>query len=705
MDPDAHRYFDRELSWLSFNGRVLQEARDPSVPLFDRLLFLSIFSSNLDEFFRVRVAALRSLLRLRKKKRRKLDFDPGELLREIRRRVTEQQELFGDTFRGQILPELEEHGIVLVDERTVAGDAAAHAAAHFREHVAPILEVQTLQRSGPAPFLVDRRLYLVVELWEPGPAALTGQLPDYALVAVPSDVLPRFVPLPHPTLRPVIFLDDVLRLGLPSLFPEQRVGESCAVKLSRDADLYLEDEFEGDLVEKIRKGLSRRDQGVPSRFLYDARTPAAMLDFLQDRLELEGDDLVPGWRYHNLHDFARFPRFGLDELSAPPVEPLPHPVLTRADSVLAAVAEKDRVLHFPYQSYQPVVRFLEEAADDPDVRRIWITLYRVADDSAVVRALVRAARRGIPVTAFVEVKARFDEESNLRWADEMEAAGVRVLYSMPGLKVHAKLALVARDENGAEGHYAYLGTGNFNERTARVYADHGLLTADPRLTGEVRALFDSLAGEAREPSLRHLLVAPEHLRKGFEDLVAGEVEEARSGGAGRMILKMNSLEDRSMIDRLYRAGREGVRIELIVRGICCLIPGAADSGEGIRGRSIVDRFLEHARVYVFGAGGEERIYLASADWMNRNLSHRVEVAFPLYDPDVREEVRTILDLQRMDNVKARMLDAEQSNAYVPRDGAAPVRSQEATYRYLAGLLDISEGARRDASGVDVSSSG
>lgn len=683
MGKDKLPFINRELSWLAFNGRVLQEAQDPGVPLFERLGFLAIFSSNLDEFFRVRVASLRSLGRLKKKEVGRLDFNPAKLLRQIHTVVTAQQELFGEILRGQILPELERHGIFLIDERRVSPAQGAVLRGYFDEQVRPLLQPVMLSLEEPPPFLENRHLYLIVELWPGDGVNLSAQEPGYALVEIPSPPLARFVWVPgEDDHRYVIFLDDLIRYHLPLLFPGHEVGAAYAVKLSRDAELYLDDAFAGGLVEQIRKSLAKRETGLPARFLYDLQAPYAMVAFVKRCFGLVDEDLVLGGRYHNLHDLAGFPHFGLRALSYPRRPPLPHPELAAAPSLLAAVAAGDRLLHFPYQSFDEVLRFLEEAAADPDVEEIFITLYRTARRSAVIRALLQAAAQGKQVTAFVEIKARFDEASNLEWAAQMEAGGIRTLYSLPGLKVHAKLILVVRREAEGRRGYAYLGTGNLNEKTARFYGDHGLLTADPRLTDEVQRVFDFLTGREAAPAFAHLLVAPFTMRKAFNRLIDYEISEAEAGRPAGMTLKMNSLEDRKMVERLYRAGRAGVPVQLVVRGICCLAPGVAGLSETITARSIVDRYLEHARVYLFHHGGEERLYLASADWMQRNLSRRVEVAFPIYDEALRGELQAILALQRADDTKARLLDAEQQNHYVRTAGGPRVRAQVDTYRML-----------------------
>jgi polyphosphate kinase len=678
-----YTYADRELSWISFNGRVLQEADDPTVPLFEGLAFLAIFSSNLDEFFRVRVASLRSLLRLKKKKLGKLRMNPRRLLREIHSKVSAQQERFGDIFRDRILPELAGHGIHLVDERSVSEEHADFVREYFRQRVRPLLDPVRLDPESPS-FLEDRQVYLSVELWAVDEHGLAGR-PAYALVKVP-DELPRFVSLPESgDRREVMFLDDVIRFCLPELFPDADVGGAYAVKLSRDAELYIEDEFSGNVVDAIRKSLSKRETGVPARFLYDLQSPYAMVALLGRCLRLEDEDLILGGRYHNLHDFHGFPRFGLTELAHEPLELLSHPTLSARRPVHQIVSERDRIVHFPYQAFDPVVRFLEEAAADVAVEEVWATLYRVSEDSAVVRALLAAAEAGKTVRVFVEVKARFDEASNLRWAQRMEKAGIVTLYSFRDLKVHAKLALVARREGRDLRYHAYLGTGNFNEKTARIYADHGLLTADPRITEDVRRVFGILAGEDAEPAFEHLLVAPFTMRERFYEMIEREATHAREGRPAGMVLKMNGLEDEGIIRRLYDASNAGVPIRLIVRGICRLVPQVPGQSENITATSIVDRHLEHARVFVFRNGGENAYYLASADWMTRNLSHRVDVAFPVLDPEIRQELRRILDLQIADNVKARLIDPEMSNVRVDPGQATGVRAQAATRELLAGV--------------------
>lgn len=673
-------YLDRETSWLRFGSRVLQEAADPTVPAFERLFFCGIFSSNLDEYFRVRVASLRALLRLGKADRSRLGIDPYRLLHDIHRIVLEQQERYGRIL-GPLFDELASEGVQRVDERTADPEHHEFLKKVFDESVRPCLETNELV-GDQRPFLENHAVYLVVERWPLHHEALKPRSPSYILVNVPSGELGRFTTLPgRGDASQVMLLDDVIRFNLDRLFPAHEVGRSFAIKLTRDAELYVEDEFEVDLVEAIRKSLKKRETGLPSRLLYDSGTPYALLRLLQERLGLTEEDFVQGARYHNLNDYMGFPRFGRADLSYPEWPALPHPVFDRTESVMDAVRERDQIIHTPYQSFTHFVRLLEEAAVADDVEEVWLTVYRVASDSSVLNALIRAAENGKKVTVFMEVQARFDEQTNLHWADRLEAAGVRTLFSMRGLKVHAKIALI-RSRTGPA--LAYVGTGNFNEKSAKAYTDHGIFTCDERITDDVDQVFRFLAGEVEEPETKHLLVAPFTMRKSFNRLIAHEAEKAAVGEPSGMTLKMNALEDGKIIERLYEASVAGVPIDIIVRGICRLVPGLAGQSETIRIRSILDRYLEHPRVYRFHHDGEDRMYLASADWMTRNLSHRVEVAIPVYDPGVRTQLDRMLELQLADNQKARVIDAEGLNPYAGTDGPL-VRAQEDFRAYLEGL--------------------
>lgn len=672
----------RDISWLHFNHRVLQEAATPEVPLYERIKFLAIYSSNLDEFFRVRVASLRSYRKLRKQTRRELDIKPKKQLKQIRHIVRSQQEWFGKIFQEQILPELASHGIELIKPKDYKDEHQKFAHRFFYEKVYPLLKNQQLDsKSKKAPFLLNKALYLIVTF---------PNSQDLSIVNIPTDKLARFVKLPadRSGKHPITFLDDIIRFHLPN-YLEREVSGVYAIKVSRDAEIYIDDEFSGDLVKKIEAGLTERQVGLPTRFLYDSSMPENLVARVKALFNLSKNDLIPGARYHNFNDFFAFPDpVGDPELHYEPLAPLPHPELENAGSILELIREKDQMLHFPYQKFDYVHQMISEAAADPEVETIKVTLYRVANDSKVVQGLLAALKEGKEVMAFIEAKARFDEASNLYWGKELEKAGAKVQYSYPGIKVHTKLLLIRRREGDGVRNYAYLGTGNFNEKTARIYCDHALLTADPRLGQEVSKVFDVLEGNVILPKTKHLLVAPFYLRDRLIAMIDQEIELAKAGKPAYMILKMNSLEEQGMIDKLLEASEAGVKINMIVRGICCLLPGEDSNIEII---SIVDRFLEHARVFIFGNDGDELVYTASADWMRRNLYNRIEVGIPIYDPELKQQLRDIINIQLSDNCKARMILPDQKNTFRERGKEVPLqRAQLDIYDYLKEQVRIEE---------------
>ncbi|MFT3884386.1 MAG: polyphosphate kinase 1 [Flavobacteriales bacterium] len=673
------RFFDRDLSWLAFNARVLQEAQDERTPLLERLKFLAIHSSNLDEFYRVRVAQLRSLRKLGKWNRTALDVPPGRHIARINRVALQQQQALGALYRGRLLPTLKKHGIRFLDERSLDREQQAFVLDLFTQRIAPLLNTASVRR-GNAAFIEDRKLYLLFALAQKG-----KKKRKMVLVNVPADELGRFIILPSPKGRTdLLFLDDAIRLGAPLFFHGYTPVACHAIKLSRDADLYLDEEFAENVVEKVRRSLKKRRTGVPARFLYDGAMPRAMLQQLKALLDERKPDLLRGGRYHNLSDLMGLPVPGHPDLREEPLPPLPHPALGPRRDPFAAMRKGDVLLHFPYQDFGSIVRLLQQAATDEHVERIAITLYRVAKDSLICKALVEAAKRGKQVTAFVEVQARFDEGNNLFWGEALEQAGARVIYSREGLKVHCKLLLIERREKGMLQRYAYLGTGNFNEATARIYGDMALLTTHEGITRDMAMLFSHLDDPKRRERPKHLLVAPEMLRSELEHAIDREIEQALSGKPAAILLKMNSLEDKPLIRKLYDASRAGVDIRLIVRGICSLVPGVKGQSERIAAISIVDRFLEHARAFVFHNGGKPTLHLASADWMERNMDRRIEVAFPVLDPALREEIIRFLELQWADNVKARTIDAKQTNTYRKRKKSAPaIRAQHDWYAFLA----------------------
>ncbi len=671
-------YTDRDISWLSFNHRVLQEARDRRVPIYERLKFLAIYSSNLDEFFRVRVASLRSFKKLRRKTRQQFHIRPRKTLKEVERIVRHQQELFGETFREEILPDLSRVGINLIGETKFNKKQKAFAESWFDEHLAPLLQPIPLTPRSRAPFLKNKNLYLVVPAPEESPNIGT-------LLEIPTEEKGRFVAIPsNGGGHCFAFIDDVIRHNLPRIFPGESDGRAWSVKLSRDAELYIEDELSGNLVEKIKQGLEERATGAPTRFLYDAAMPEELLAQIMGIFKLKKGDLIPGARYHNFSDFLKFPQPpGIEGLRDPDMPRLPHPLLSKAPSLLEAIRSADQLLHYPYQTFAYVPALIREAAEHADVRTIKITFYRIAEQSEIASALMYALEKGKEVTVFVEAKARFDEAANLYWGQKLQDAGARIIYSIPNIKVHAKVLLIGMKHKRGESHVAYLSTGNFNEKTSSVYTDQALFTADPRITDELNQLFAFLEGSIPSPEFQHLLVAPFTLRERMSSMIDREIAHAQMGREAYMFLKMNSLEDRDMIDKLCEASQAGVRIYLIIRGICCLMPGVKGLSENIRAISIVDRFLEHSRVFLFGNSGQEEVYLSSADWMTRNLDYRIEVAFPVYDPALAAQMRKLLEIQLAGNLKARVIDAEQSNPYVVREPHQPfVRAQEAFYGYL-----------------------
>ncbi len=682
-----YKFFNRELSWLSFNHRVLQEAKDPSTPLYDKIKFLAIFSSNLDEFFRVRVASLRSLLDLKKKTQKELKFDVEKLLEKLHKTVVKMQEEYGEVYADVIKPELEQNNIFLIDHTQLNSVQKEFISELFNSQVVPHIMPMIIARKKITPFLRNQRLYLAVKLSSKQNGRTDKQLKHKrylsAIVEIPTNHIDRFILLPKiGNNNYVMFLDDIIRYFLPNIFYGYNVHESYAVKLTRDAELYIEDEFSGNLLDKMKKSLAKRSSGAPSRFLYDRSMPDSFLNFLKETLLLSDEDLYPGGKYHNFSDFFSFPNPGIKELNYPDMKPLKSNELELKKNIFESTTERDQLLYFPYQSYDYVVNSIEQAAKDPSVRSIKITQYRVAKDSKIVNALVKAAHRGKDVTAFVEIKARFDEEINIKSAEEMQKAGVKVLYSLPGLKVHAKIALITREEDNIIKNYAYLSTGNFNEKTARLYTDYGFFTANPDITNEVEKVFEFLEGNVSEFEFKHLLVAHYGMRQGFQALVENEIAFAQKGLPAAITIKLNSLEDERMIKKLYEASNAGVKVNMIVRGICCLIPGIKMVSENINGISIIDRFLEHDRVYIFNNGGNEKIYLSSADWMKRNLSRRIEVAFPVYDNDLKNIIKHIVNIKLNDNVKARSIDEKQTNAYRKTESTSEHRSQYEIYEYM-----------------------
>lgn len=676
--------FNRDLSWLAFNYRVLHEAKDPNVPLYDRLKFLAIYSSNLDEFFRVRVASLQSLNKLGKKKVKKsLDFSPKKILEEIHKNVNKQLDEFGQLFRNELLPQLKAKKIFVYVNETIPEAFHAEIEHYFRSKVLAYLQPYYLNRKNKKePFLDNKAIYLALSIKATG----NPQGPEeYAYVNIPTGHLTRFFKIKEANQgHHYILLDDILRLNLKVVFPEHDVLACHSIKLNKSADLNIEDEYSGDLLEKISKQITKRNIGVPSRFLYDSEMDNNLLHELINTFGISEEELVPGGRYHNLNDFMTLQNPLKPALEQPKQQPVKKTTLDQGNSIFEAIKNKDCILHFPYHSYDYVLRFFNEAAIDPEVEEIKITLYRIAANSLIANALISAVNNGKQVTVFVELKARFDEENNIRWAKKMQKAGINIIYSIPGLKVHAKVALIKRKlKKGEPKGYAFFGTGNFNESTAGIYADCGLLTCHKKMIAELDQVFTYLDKRKKIKPFKHLLVSQFNLQPGFAAMIDREIAIAKAGEKAEIIIKLNNLEDEVMIARLYEASQAGVQIKLINRGICCLLPNDPTFSENIDVYRLVDMYLEHSRVFIFRHGGENNMFLSSADWMKRNLYRRIEVGFPIYDPDIKKEIIQMINFQLSDNMKAKKLDKNHKHLPIKRSpNARKIRAQVQFYNWL-----------------------
>lgn len=665
-------FINRELSWLAFNHRVLQEAASPDVPLIERMRFLGIFSNNLDEFFRVRVANLRRALLVGKKMTTTLGFDVAETLERVADKVVALQTEYNQVFTA-CEAALKQAGIHFLDEHAVNEDQTAFATHFFDATIRPTLVPVMVGGGVPFPELKDGALYLAValKLVDDNGAARTR----FAIIEVPSH-LPRFLVLPPTEAgEGVMFIDDVIRLQLSRIFalfqPEQVYAH--AIKVTRDAEIDMDDDLSRSLMEKMSRGIARRKKGDYVRFLYDARMPADMLGYIKKKLKLgkEEDVLIAGSRYHNRKDLMRFPDFGRKDLVFEKRSPKSHPRLRHRTSLIDQIVRKDILLHYPYQRFAYVVDILREAAMDPRVDSIRINLYRVAANSQVINALVNAARNGKTVQVVIELAARFDEKHNIQVSNVLQEAGAHVEFGVPGLKVHSKLFLITRRSGRQLEHVAHIGTGNFHEKTANVYGDLALLTSDPGITGEVERLFSFFTNNYERPVFRHLIVSPYSTRRKFSKLIDREIEHARQGREAWITLKLNNLVDAAMIEKLYEASMAGVEIKLLIRGICSLIPGQPGMSENIDVRSIVGRYLEHARLMVFANAGDPEYFISSADWMTRNLDRRVEVSVPIRDPQLKSECAAYLALQMRDNAKTRIIDLDMENKFVKRKKGEP----------------------------------
>lgn len=685
MKHSGKQIFVRDLSWLSFNARVLQEAADPSVHLYDRLRFLGIFSNNLDEFFRVRVASLRRMQELGKKAKAHLEQNPEKILRHIQETVAEQRDEFDRIFHA-IMAALARDQIFIRDERSLTPEQELFVQQYFADHIRTQLVPLMIESIAKMPLLRDRAIYLACMLSNSENTAMHR----YALIEVPVPVLPRFVILPSPEgQHDIILLENIIRYNLPSVFGPFGFDQfqSYIIKMTRDAELDMDQDVNSDVIEELSKSLKKRKQGRATRFIYDQAIDAGLLDYLTRRLQLsKRDQLVAGGRIHNFKDFMDFPAVVFKSFSRQQA-PFVHPLLLQPCRIMHVLDRRDVMLHFPYHSFDSVIDLLREAAIDPFVQSIKITCYRLARKSKLINTLVNAVRNGKKVTVVLELRARFDEEANLRWKEVLEDEGVKVVLGPPNYKVHAKLCLIQKREFNRTKQYGIFSTGNFNEDTATLYGDHCLLTANRSLLLEAARVFDFLEAGNGDMNLlaenKILPTSPVSMRTYFSKLIGKEIKAAHKDKLSAMTIKLNTLTDPALINQLYEAGREGVTVKLIIRGACGLLPEQPDFKVPMVAISIVDAFLEHARVFVFQSGGKERVYISSADWMVRNLDHRIEVACPVYDETIRQELKDILALQLSENEKARILDNEQSNEYVrPAEGEATIRSQVAIYNYL-----------------------
>lgn len=687
MSRSQFPMLNRDLSWLSFNERVLQEAADPLVPLFNRFLFLSIYSSNLDEFFRVRMPAINAFTGLHTKKISLEEDYPAGLVEAVHDVAGRQLELFGRILREELLPALQKHNIHLCYDEVLEPELSGLRKEYFLTELLPYLQPVYMQLNRKERFFPENNaLYFIIQF----APAKKGKGSSFALLNIPAGQVPRFREWPAVNgVRQLSFLDDVIREQLPLLFPQRRIEGAWSVKLTRNADMQLEDEFSGDIAEKIERQLEKRDLGEATRLLVDQQMPAPARDFLVAYFGLGHHQPVSGGRYHNLKDFSKLPiadSAGLVQEEWPAVM---HPCFTTSLSVFDSIRKNDQLLHLPYHSYAPVLRFFNEASVDTQVKEIFITLYRVAADSHIAQSLMNAAINGKKVTVFVELKARFDEANNLKWAKKMKAAGVRIINSIPRLKVHAKTALLVREEKGKEVTYACIGTGNFNETTARFYTDHCFFTANPQTGKELGLLFTYLQSRTQPRDygaipFQHLFVSRFNMISGFEELISREIEQAQKGKPASIIIKLNNLQEKNMISRLYEAGMAGVRIQLLIRGICCLAPGVKGLSENITVTRLVDRYLEHARVFIFHNGGDTLCYLGSADWMKRNLRNRIEVCIPVKEERLKQELQSIIAIQLADNTKAVRLTGLLENQRVQTEAPA-VQAQAGIYLFVKQL--------------------
>ncbi len=661
-------FFDRDLSWLSFNERVLTEAQQRSVPLMERIRFLAIYSSNLDEFYRVRMPVIKALSELEKS---------NQLLAKVNEKILQQQQHFGEVIK-QILQEIREYNIEIVYNQTIPEQIVDTIANHFIHSVAAYIQIVHISNNTKF-FPENNKLYLAVITKTKGGKTVY-------IVNIPSDALSRFFSIFRDTTQYIIFLDDVVKSNLHRIFSDQEIIGSYAFKITRDAELDLQDESMGNLSRKIENKISQRDKGLATRFLYQPGLPDDALKLLKSKLNLKGVNFIRGGTYHNLRDLSALPL--KDSHFNYEVWPQVNFNIDSRASLFEEIKRQDILLHPPYHTYETVLRFFNEAAIDPSVERIYVTLYRVASDSRIANALISASKNGKKVTVFVELKARFDEANNIKWSKKMKMSGVQIIESIPGLKVHAKIALVKRRVCGKTELLGLLATGNFNENTAKYYTDHILMTSHEGMLNEAETLFGILKKRKKrihhdKPHFKHLLVGQFNLQQRFIELIDREIGYVAKGLPASITIKFNNLEDRVLISKLYEASNAGVKISLIIRGICCIVPGKEGISANITVRRIVDRYLEHGRVFIFNNNNDPEVYLGSADWMNRNIYRRIEVCFPVNDPELKSELIRMINTQLMDNAQAVTIDDLGNNVpIINNDSIESIRSQKEIAKML-----------------------
>lgn len=673
----------RDISWLSFNNRVLQEAADETVPLRERIKFLGIFSNNLDEFFRVRVATLKRMTVIGKKTNMHLEVAPGMILEQIQDIVLEQQKEF-DRIWNEILRELKKEKIFLVTDTQLNREQKKFVINYFNDEVRSNIVPLMIESIGAFPVLNDKSIYLACKL-----SKSDKTVPQkFALVSVPARRLSRFIILPSKeNEKHIILLEDIIRYCLPLIFSYfgYDVFSAHIIKVTRDAEIDIDMDVSTPLMEKIEKGLKNRKKGKPVRFVYDKEIDHTLLTYLVRRMGLaQKDNLIPGGRIHNFKDFMNFPESVFAQKSSRK-KPFIHPALQHVNSVTDVVMKKDVLLNFPYHSFDSLIDLLREAAIDPEVKSIKITCYRLAPRSKIINALVNAVRNGKQVTAVLELRARFDEEANIEWKAELEEAGVKVLIGQPNMKIHAKICLIKKVQNNHTTHYGFVSTGNLNESTSKIYGDHCLLTSDRNIMADVNRIFHYLEKPNRQHYLKAcktLQVSPVYMRKQLMQLINHEIKNAKAKKPAGITLKLNSLSDELLITKLYEAAKAGVEIKMVIRGIFCMMSENKKFKIPVQSISIVDEYLEHARVIIFHNSGKEKTFISSADWMVRNLDHRVEASCPIIEPEIKQELKDIIAIQLSDNIKARILDNELSNQYVNPRNKRKVRSQVDTYNYL-----------------------